>query len=75
MAARAAALNGFYHGPVWKAHSAVANGTMVDAANVLLLRAARPGAGFEMVNAPLPPRQSTGAGRGLIDAVTVGGMK
>src|SRR5713101_5132138 len=53
MGARAAALNGFYHGPVWKAHSAVANATMVDAANVLLLRAARPGTGFQRLNAPL----------------------
>ena len=71
MAARAAALNGFYHGPVWKAHSAVANATMVDAANVLLLRAARPGAGFQLANAPLLPREATGAGRGLIEASIV----
>ena len=71
MAARAAALNGFYNGPVWKAHRAVANATMVDAANVLLLRAARPGAGFQRVNAPLPPREATGAGRGLIEASIV----
>jgi len=71
MAARAAALNGFYHGPVWNAHRAVANATMVDAANVLLLRAARSGTGFQQVNAPLPARQATGAGRGLIEASIV----
>jgi quinol monooxygenase YgiN len=71
MAARAPALNGFYNGPVWKAHRTVANATMVDAANVLLLRAARPGAGFQRVNVPLPPREATGAGRGLIEASIV----
>jgi quinol monooxygenase YgiN len=71
MGTRAAALNGFYHGPVWKAHSAVANATMVDAANVLLLRAARRGSGFQRANAPLPPRQATGAGRGFIEASIV----
>lgn len=34
---RAEALGAFYYGPVWKAHSAVANATMVDSDDVLLL--------------------------------------
>src|SRR4029078_11459043 len=71
MAARAAALNGFYYSPVLTAHSAAANATMVDVANVLLLRAARPGAGFQPANAPLPRREARGGGRGLIAASIV----
>ena len=38
MTSRAPALTAFYTGPVWKAHSAAANETMVDVDNVLLLR-------------------------------------
>jgi hypothetical protein len=37
LAERAPALTAFYSGPVWKAHSAAANATMVDVDNVLLL--------------------------------------
>jgi hypothetical protein len=37
-AARHAALDAFYTGPVWQAHRAAANATMIDADNVLLLR-------------------------------------
>ena len=48
MPARAAALGEFYGGPVWKAHKAAANGTMIDSDNVLLLRPARPGSGFQV---------------------------
>jgi hypothetical protein len=68
MAARATALNAFYHGPVWKAHRAAANATMVDASNVLLLHAAHVGTDFQPMNALPPPRGSTGAGRGLFEA-------
>jgi quinol monooxygenase YgiN len=38
MAARADALAAFYGGPAWQAHRSVANATMVDSDNVLLLR-------------------------------------
>jgi hypothetical protein len=38
MAARQAALTAFYGGPVWKAHRTVANATMLDSDNVLLLK-------------------------------------
>jgi hypothetical protein len=40
MDARMEALASFYDGPVWRAHCDVANGTMVDSDNVLLLRPA-----------------------------------
>ena len=40
MESRAKALNEFYTGPVWKAHSAKANATMVDVSDVHLLRPA-----------------------------------
>ena len=43
MAGRAPALEAFYSGPVWKAHAAAANATMVDVDNVLLLRPAEGG--------------------------------
>jgi hypothetical protein len=38
---RAAALTAFYTGPVWKAHAAAANATMIDVDDVLLLRPVR----------------------------------
>ncbi|MES2612754.1 MAG: NIPSNAP family protein [Pseudomonadota bacterium] len=67
MAARQRALEAFYGGPVWAAHSSAANATMVDSDNVLLLRPAWPGAA-----AHLPAeRAATGAGGpapGLLDA-------
>jgi hypothetical protein len=40
MTVRLTALTAFYGGPVWKAHAATANPTMVDSDNVLLLRPA-----------------------------------
>ncbi|WP_414470907.1 NIPSNAP family protein [Microvirga sp. M2] len=46
MPSRAAALQTFYTGPVWAAHRDVANGTMINSDNVLLLRPAAPQAGF-----------------------------
>jgi len=41
-AARTAGLEAFYDGPVWAAHRAAANATMIDASDVRLLRYARP---------------------------------
>ena len=57
MEARAAGLNAFYFGPVWKAHREAANPTMVDSDNVLLLRAPRLSAAF----APGQPRPAAGS--------------
>ncbi len=55
MASRAPALTAFYSGPVWKAHSAAANETMVDVDNVLLLRPAGEGPALEHEPARRPP--------------------
>jgi quinol monooxygenase YgiN len=50
MATRARALQDFYGGPVWAEHRDEANATMIDSSDVLLLRPARPGAGFTLEN-------------------------
>lgn len=46
MQARHKALSSFYGGPVWQTHREVANATMIDSDNVLLLRPAWAGSGF-----------------------------
>jgi NIPSNAP len=48
MAARAEGLTAFYGGPVWRAHRAAANATMIDIDNVLLLRPTGPETGFTL---------------------------
>jgi hypothetical protein len=48
MEARRRALEAFYGGPVWQAHRNAANATMLDSDNVLLLKPAAPGGGFEL---------------------------
>jgi hypothetical protein len=48
MDSRLAELTAFYGGPVWAAHSAAANATMLDVDDVLLLRPAAPGSGFSI---------------------------
>ncbi len=57
MGVRAAALEAFYGGPIWKAHSAAANATMLDSDNVLLLRPAGAGAAL-----PAPANEGGTAG-------------
>lgn len=50
METRRSALEGFYiRSEAWNAHRDEANATMVDSDNVLLLRNARPGSGFNLV--------------------------
>jgi hypothetical protein len=61
MASRARALQGFYGGPTWAAHRDVANATMVDSDDVLLLRPAWRGAGLAVD----PERRAAPAG--LVD--------
>jgi len=51
MGIRAAQLEEFYGGPVWKAHSEAANAMMIDSDNVLLLRAVSPTSGFQLEHA------------------------
>jgi quinol monooxygenase YgiN len=62
MTSRARALEAFYGGPVWKRNREVANATMIDSDNVLLLRPARAGSGFAI------GERAAGEGRGLVAA-------
>lgn len=48
MEARKDALTAFYEGPVWGAYSNAANATMIDSDDVLQLKPAWPGAGFDL---------------------------
>jgi hypothetical protein len=66
MASRATQLDAFYSGPIWQGHRDIANPTMVDSDNVLLLRSARVGTGFPRVTVALAPRDRKGPGRGLV---------
>jgi hypothetical protein len=58
MPSRAQALKDFYGGPVWKAHREVANTTMIDSDNVLLLHPATPTSGFSLGSKTRPPAGS-----------------
>ena len=58
---RAAPLDAFYRGPVWKQHRDAANATMIDSDNVLLLRPVDPGAGFILPRARLAAVPDPGA--------------
>ncbi len=68
MPSRAAALQSFYGGPVWKAHSAAANATMIDSDDVLLLRPARPTAGFHLAGRERAPRGTTSERQEIVAA-------
>ena len=57
--ARADALKAFYYGPVWREHAAVANATMIDSDNALLLRPLRLDDRYPESDAPRPPIGST----------------
>jgi quinol monooxygenase YgiN len=65
---RAAQLHEFYGGSVWKAHRDAANATMIDSDNVLLLRPASPGFGFDLRHAKRPPIRRTTERRALLVA-------
>lgn len=54
METRKYALTEFYSGPVWQKHRAAANATMIDSDNVLLLKPARAGSGFQNEAAARP---------------------
>jgi quinol monooxygenase YgiN len=68
MLSRAQALGAFYGGPVWKAHSRVANATMIDSDNVLLLHPARPTSGFSLEGSIRPPPGADAVQQGLVVA-------
>jgi hypothetical protein len=65
---RAQALKAFYSGPVWQANRDVANPTMIDSDNVLLLRPARPTSGFKPRPGERAGQGATAIPRGLIVA-------
>jgi hypothetical protein len=48
MDSRQKALAAFYDGPIWSAHKAAANETMLDSGDVLLLKPARPETAFDV---------------------------
>lgn len=54
MVRRLEALSAFYGGPAWKAHRDVANGTMIDSDNVLLLRLVDARFGFPVPSSSRP---------------------
>jgi hypothetical protein len=56
MESRAAQLQQFYGGPIWKKHRDVANATMIDSDNVLLLGPAPGTLGFMLENAIRSPQ-------------------
>jgi quinol monooxygenase YgiN len=68
MAARRRGLESFYGGPVWAAHRAAANATMIDSDNVRLLRPAWPGAAKALACRDRAAPGSLQPPPGLIDA-------
>lgn len=69
MARRPGALAAFYGGRAWTANSAIANATMIEFDDVLLLRPAWQGSGVALQR-PRPPAGTRGDAAGLVD-VTV----
>ena len=67
MPERRAALTSFYSGPVWQRHRDAANATLLDNDDVLLLRPARPGAGFPATS-PRSPIGNVEVADGVIEA-------
>ena len=68
MPSRAQALQAFYGGPVWKAHREVANSTMIDSDNVLLLRPVRANTAFPFSSSNRAPLGIDRTGKGLFIA-------
>lgn len=66
MEARAQAIEGFYSGPVWKEHGPVANATMVDHTDVLLLKPAGPDLGLRFDPELRPTRGAAEAPGGVV---------
>lgn len=68
MERRKAGLSGFYGGPVWAAHGAAANATMITSDDVLLLRPTSRGSGFPTSGEARPPVGSEHGTRWVIAA-------
>lgn len=67
MPTRGEALSAFYFGPVWKEHRELANSTMVDSSNALLLRPAHSNSGFSLAN-ERPSHGTSDVRKGLVVA-------
>lgn len=72
MHTRRLALQGFYGGPIWQAHRAAANATMLDSDNVLLLKPARSISGLRYDSANRPARDAQESAGGLVIATVYG---
>jgi hypothetical protein len=68
MRSRAVQLAAFYDGPVWAAHRAAANATMIDSDNVLLVRPAHADSGFS-VSEPFPSGSEAPSRRAYVAGV------
>ena len=68
MSAREQSLNAFYSGPIWRAHRDVANATMVDSDNVLILHLVHRTSGFSLNNEHRPPLESRAKRGGFVTA-------
>src|SRR5262249_12330025 len=68
LASRAARLEAFYSGPVWKAHREAANATMIDSDNVLLLKPVDATAGFVLPASRPAGAPSAGSSAALVTA-------
>ncbi len=71
MSSRAASLEEFYSGPVWGAHGASANSTMISSDNVRLLRPVRPDSGFALGERPGPGAEAIRPGLVVATIYTV----
>src|SRR5215471_15800123 len=68
MGKRLAALRAFYGGPAWQKYREVANATLVDSDNVLLLHPVRPTSGFFLDPSNRPPHSAQEIPPGLVVA-------
>lgn len=68
MKSRKEALEGFYGGPVWRAHREEANATMADSSNVMLLRAVDPDSQFALAGLARPPMGASKHSNSLVVA-------
>ncbi len=66
LAARAAALNAFYYGPVWRQHAEAANATMLDSDNALLLQPIHLGPDYPRPETPRPDEQPNSVIAGFV---------
>ncbi len=64
--ARAEALKAFYYGPVWRQHAAVANATMIDSDNALLLQPIHLGPGYPTPDFPRPGAETNSVIAGFV---------